>query len=99
VKMDHRLIHDCKVQGNALIPIAVYSRMHREILRTRSFEDLVSIRDSIWRDVQMKYSLTTFIRFILDLISDGKLELFFSRLDKAWPDIIPAKQHGHQSDL
>jgi hypothetical protein len=63
LRIDDKLIQDCAGNINALIPIAVYSRLHRDILRVRSFEALISMRDRIWLDVQVKYSLTKFIRY------------------------------------
>jgi hypothetical protein len=63
LKLDSRLIQECQMQENAMVPIIVYSSLHRDILRAQSFEALISMRDRIWRDVQVRYSLTRLIRY------------------------------------
>jgi hypothetical protein len=61
--IDSQLIYECEGKENFLIPIAIYSSLHRDILRAQSFETLINMRERIWRDVQVRYSLTKFIRY------------------------------------
>jgi hypothetical protein len=61
LKLDTGLVQECKVI-EAKIPITLYSKIHREILRSQSFDALIKTRDRIWRDVQVRYGLTKIIQ-------------------------------------
>jgi hypothetical protein len=64
ITLDTRLIKACEEQEHGLIPIVIYTNLHREILRVHTFKKLIEMRSRIWHDVQIIYSLTKAIRFV-----------------------------------
>jgi hypothetical protein len=62
LKLDSQLLQECQGHAHEMVPIVVYSALHRGILRAQSFETLITMRDRIWRDLQVKYAVTDLVR-------------------------------------
>jgi hypothetical protein len=62
--LNNQLIDECHGQESALIPAAVFTQLHQAILLSKTFETLIAMRDRIFRDIQVSYSLNDYVRYV-----------------------------------
>lgn len=65
--IDSRLIQECLDRENALIPMDIFTQLHQKILQEFTFENLMGIRDRIFLNVQITYSLSEYIKFVMSI--------------------------------